>query len=267
MSIAMHLLILRGSALLLALITASAFAEDAAVQKPPATNVGGIDEKDGGTITGIIKFKGEKPTVKQIVEVAGNAYCKQHHEKELPIHETFLTGKNGEDETLQYVLVYVSKGLEGKEFSAPKQSVVLDQVGCIYRPHVISATVGQAVEIKNSDGTLHNVMCTPQNNSPFNIGTSQGDAIKRTFKEAEFKVKLRCVMHPWMMAYVHVLDHPFHAVTQSDGTFTLKGLPPGDYELSVMHELSAIGATPEMMSVKIAAGETKKVEFVYEMKK
>jgi thioredoxin-like negative regulator of GroEL len=56
-------------------------------------------------------------------------------------------------------------------------------------------------------------------------------------------------MHPWMSGYVHVLEHPFFAVTGEDGTFTIKGLPPGEYELTVLHESSIMEPTPATATV------------------
>src|SRR5688572_29137157 len=86
-------------------------------KKVPQQNVGGVaDAKDAGTISGVVLFKGEKPEPKPIAEVAGNAFCKEHHKDKLPVKETFVFGKNGDRDTVQNVLVYVSKGLEGKEF-------------------------------------------------------------------------------------------------------------------------------------------------------
>src|SRR5258708_229317 len=112
-------------------------------------SVGGIQSKDGGTITGIIRFKGAKPEAKPIAEIAGNSFCKQHYEGgELPRHEEFVFGRNGNDDTLENVLVYVSKGLEGKTFEAPREPVVLDQVGCVYTPNVVAVMVGETLEVR-----------------------------------------------------------------------------------------------------------------------
>ena len=69
-----------------------------------------------------------------------------------------------------------------------------------------------------------------------------------------------------MSAYIHVLDNPFFAVTQTDGTFTLKGLPPGEYEISVLHETSLFDPTPATAKVKIEGNETKKIDFTYQPK-
>src|SRR6185295_6171967 len=90
----------------------------------------------------------------------------------------------------------------------------------------------------------------------------KGATIEKVFQNAEFKADFRCFMHPWMVAYVHVMDHPFYAVTGPDGAFTLKGLPPGEYEITTLHESSRFEASGPV-SVKVAAGESKKVEFTY----
>jgi plastocyanin len=232
--------------------------------KPATPNVGGVKAQGTGTVTGIVRFKGEKPEAKPIAEVAGNGYCKQCYPDALPRHDDFVFGKNGADDTLVNVLVYVSKGLEDKTFDVPREPVLLDQSGCMYAPHVVAVMVGQTLEIRNSDATLHNVMSTPRNNAPFNFGMPGKDqVIKKVFKQPELKMNLRCFMHPWMSSYVHVLEHPFFAVTQADGTFTIQGLPPGEYEISVLHEAARFEATPTTVAVTVGAGETRTIEFGY----
>jgi hypothetical protein len=101
-------------------------------------------------------------------------------------------------------------------------------------------------------------------NKAFNEGMSvKGAVIEKVFQNPEFKADFRCFMHPWMVAYVHVMEHPFYAVTGADGTFTLKGLPPGEYEIAAMHESSRFEVAPERVAVSVKAGETKSIEFVY----
>ncbi|HEV2293423.1 MAG TPA: carboxypeptidase regulatory-like domain-containing protein [Tepidisphaeraceae bacterium] len=246
-------------------------AEEPAREVPPQ-DIGGIaDAKDAGAISGVVLFKGEKPEQKPIAEIAGNAFCKEHHKDKLPVKDTFLFGKNTEknQETLQNVLVYVSKGLEGQEFEPPPRKVVLDQVGCMYTPHVVAVMVGQPLEVRNSDATLHNVMSTPRDNAAFNFGMAvKGETRKLEFKYPEMKMNTKCFMHPWMSGYIHVLEHPFFAVTGEDGTFKIEGLPPGEYEISVLHESSLVQPTTATATITVAAGETKKnVEFTYEVKK
>jgi len=222
------------------------------------------EAKDVATVSGVVKFKGPKPERKPNEALLSQAFCKEACAGKAPLEDKWVFGKNGDDDTFANVLVYVSKGLEGKTFEPPKEPVILDQVGCVYTPHVVALMVGQTLEIRNSDATLHNVMCNPFKNKPFNEGMPvKGGKIEKVFAKPEFKVDLRCVLHPWMLAYAHVLDHPFFAVTKEDGSFTIKGLPPGDYELSVKHEASRFAAESATMTVKVGAGESKKVEFVY----
>ena len=239
---------------------------DGGPKRLASVNSGGVDDKAGGTVTGVVKFKGARPEPKPIAEIAGNSFCKQCYAGgEMPRQETIVLGKNGDDDTLQNVLVYVSKGLEGKTFDPPKEPAVLDQAGCVYTPHVVAVMAGQTLEIRNSDATLHNVMSSPRVNPPFNFGMPVKDQKnERVFKGAEFKMNLKCFMHPWMSSYVHVLEHPFFAVTGEDGTFTIKGLPPGEYELTVLHEASQLEPTPATVTVKLEAGGTSEVEFSYQ---
>jgi plastocyanin len=250
----------------LALPTVAQEKPDANVKRLAPVNVGGVDDKAGGTVTGVVRFKGTKPEPKPITDVAGNSFCKNCYKGgDLPQRDNVVFGKNGPDDTLQNVLVFVSKGLEGKKFDPPKEKVVLDQVGCVYTPHVVAVMAGQTLEIRNSDATLHNVMSAPRNNPAFNFGMPVKDQkVEKVFKEPEMKMNLKCFMHPWMSSYVHVLDHPFFAVTGPDGTFTIHGLPPGEYELTVLHETSLFEPTPATAAVKVGGGETKHVDFTYQ---
>jgi plastocyanin len=247
-----------------ALLSAALAFSDEGPRKLPPQNIGGIDAPSSATITGVIRFSGAKPEPKPIEEVLGNAYCKQHYPDGPPLREDLVFGKIGSDDTLENVLVYVSKGLEGMKLDPPTDHVVLDQAGCVYTPHVVAVMVGQTLEIRNSDATLHNVMTMPRENPPFNIGMPvQGGKLERTFAKPEFKMNFKCFMHPWMSAYVHVLPHPFFAVSGADGRFTIKGLPPGEYEISVLHETSMFEATPASATVKLAAGQSKPLDFTF----
>ena len=250
------------ASVVLAAVLLSPLAAEDGEKKAPA-NVGGVDEP-GATITGIVKFKGPQPVRKPLDNILGNAYCSEACKSKAPLDEKWVFGKNGDDDTFVNVLVYVSKGLQGK-FAPPKEPKVLDQVGCVYTPHVVAVMAGQTLEIRNSDATLHNVMSAPRNNPAFNFGMPVKDQkVEKVFKEPETKMNLKCFMHPWMSSYVHVLEHPFFAVTGADGTFTIRGLPPGEYELSVLHETSLFEPTPATAKVTATAGGKATADFTYQ---
>lgn len=224
----------------------------------PVLNVGGTNNP-GGTVKGAVKFEGRQAKRKRI-KMDADTFCKGCHANEPALMERYIFGEN---DTLQNVFVYVSKGLDGKSFSTPTEKSIIDQRGCVYIPHVSGVMVDQTIEIHNSDMTLHNVKMTSDNNDTFNQGMVQGVALTKTLSSPEMGVRFKCDVHPWMSAYVHVLSHPFFAVTQADGTFTIKGLPPGDYELSVWHEFDKFAPVEKTIKVSVAEGETKEVTFTY----
>jgi hypothetical protein len=152
------------------------------------------------------------------------------------------------DGTLKNVFIYVKQGLEGKTFETSKEKVVLDQQGCRYTPHVFGLGINQALEIRNSDSTLHNVHARPKESKPFNLGMPiKGMKLDRKFDKPEVMVKFKCDVHPWMTAYAGVLDHPFYAVSGDSGTFEIKDLPPGKYTLEAWHE--KLGTQTQEVSV------------------
>jgi len=156
--------------------------------------------------------------------------------------------------------------LENKDFPVPSEPAVLDQNGCIYTPHLMGVMVGQELHVLNSDKTNHNVHSYVGRKSVENNASGPGSTIRWKYKRA-MKLKVKCDVHSWMTGYVHVVEHPFFAVTQDDGTFELRGLPPGEYEVSVWHEYRRYKPDNEKLTLIVAEGETKKIEFTYKPQK
>jgi plastocyanin len=134
--------------------------------------------------------------------------------------------------------VYVKKGAEGKKPTEAPAQAVINQVGCHYEPHVLGIVVGQELLIKNSDDLLHNIHALPFSNKEFNFGQpTKGLEEKKTFTTQEVMVKVKCDVHPWMSAWIGVVDHGFYAVTGADGKYAIPGgLPDGKYTVEVWHE-------------------------------
>ncbi|HEY6191559.1 MAG TPA: carboxypeptidase regulatory-like domain-containing protein [Bacteroidota bacterium] len=211
---------------------------------------------DAGTIVGKVNFKGTKPPVTMITMGADQKCLKMHEGKQVPSEKTVVNSNN----TLQWSFVYVKKGLEGKKFPVAKDKKSIDQRGCTYHPHVFGMMANQPLEIVNSDATLHNIHALPKNSTPFNMAQpKQGMKNVKTFATSEVMVKVKCDVHSWMAAYVGVLDHPFYSVTDDKGSFEIKGLPAGDYEVEAWHEVYGT----QTMKVTVGASDTKTVDFTF----
>jgi len=160
------------------------------------------------------------------------------------------------------VFVYVKDGLGNYVFDTPTETAKIDQKECRYHPHVFGMRVGQPLEIMNSDPTLHNIHALPKGNSEFNTGQPiQGMKTTHTFDKPEIMVPFKCDVHGWMNAYVGVLPHPYFAVTDKDGKFELKTLPPGTYTLEAWHE--KLGT--QTANVTLGPKESKDVTFSFKM--
>jgi plastocyanin len=213
-----------------------------------------VDAATAASVTGKVKFEGTSPAPTPI-KLSSDPYCQKANPGLTT--ETEIVGKDG---AVENVFVYVKDGLGNRTFPAPSAPVVLDQKGCHYAPHVLGIQVGQPLQIVNSDDTLHNVHGLPKANKEFNQGQPiQGMKMTHTFSTKEVMVPFKCDVHGWMNAWIGVLDHPYYAVTSADGSFSLKGLPPGTYTIEAWHE--KLGT--QTQTVTVAEKETKDVAFTF----
>lgn len=224
-------------------------------KKAEAPAPAAVDPASEATITGKVSFAGEKPVAKTISMDAVPA-CANQYKGPVKAEDTVVNG-NG---TLKNVFVYVKSGLPARQWAAPKTAVALDQKGCIYSPRVIGIMVGQDLEISNNDPSMHNVHPLPAKNKEWNTSQApKGEKIVKQFDKEEIMVRFKCNVHPWMVAWVGVVSHPFFAVTGEDGSFSLKGLPPGEYTLEAWHE--KLGT--QEIKVTVAAKDSKTADFAF----
>jgi plastocyanin len=207
---------------------------------------------DAATISGLVKFEGGAPKMPPI-PMGADPYCASQHQTPATDEEV-VVGPAGE---LANVIVYVKNAPAGPA-SGP---AVLDQKGCQYHPHVQVVQVGQPLEIKNSDNTLHNVHAMPVVNSAFNEGQPvQGMVSTKKFDKAELTpFRVKCDVHGWMKSWMVVLPHPYHAVSAMNGTFSIANLPPGNYTLVAWHEKYGT----QEQAITVGAKEQKQVNFTF----
>jgi hypothetical protein len=228
---------------------------------PAGASGGGqkVDPSTAGDVRGTVTLTGAAPRNEPIRMNADPVCVKEA--KGPQTQETFVVSSDGK---LANVFVYVKDGLGNYAYDPPPGGAKLDQHGCRYTPHVFGLRVGQPLEIINSDPTLHNIHATPKNNPEFNNGQPiQGMKMTHTFNNPEVMVPFKCDVHGWMNAYVGVVPHPYFAVTKEDGSFELKGLPPGTYTIEAWHE--RLGTMTQ--SVTLAEKGSQEVSFTFDAAK
>lgn len=194
-----------------------------------------------GSIKGTVIFEGEAPERPKINRDA-DPYCNR---VDRLVEDVIVTkGK------LKDVLVRIKNGTAGTH-TAPAKPAVIDQFACMYAPRVIGIVAGQKLQVRNSDGTYHNVHATVDGKLLWNKPMSEGDPdLTLDGPKAGQIANLTCDVHGWMKAYAVVQDHPFFAVTGEDGSFEIKGLTPGTYTLEAWHPNLGM----KSMTVKIGVG-------------
>ena len=217
-----------------------------------------------GTISGVVSYTGTAPEPKKI-DTAADAACtskspnlvtEEWMVKDGKVANTYVYIKEG-------TLTDNSKISAYSTFPNMPSSATLDQNGCHYKPHVLGVVVNEPISITNSDPTTHNIHFTPKNNPDWNQSQPNGAAaLTHKLARAEILVPVKCNQHPWMKSYVAVSKHPFFAVTAEDGSYTIKGVPPGKYTVVAWHEGGANG-TEKTMEVTVPASGAAKADFSF----
>ena len=190
---------------------------------------------------GQVRFAGEPPAGTAI-DMSADAYCRDRHDLTLTDRPVRVGPGGGLADVLVRVIDAPASG------ATPETEALLDQEGCLYTPRSVAVRAGQPLVIRNSDATLHNVRVVPATNPGFNLGQPiQGIQSTRSFEMPEVGIPVRCDIHGWMTASIHVLEHEFFDVTGEDGSFALPTLPAGDYEIEAWH--ATLGTVSGRVSV------------------
>jgi len=218
----------------------------------------------GGEITGTVKLDGAPPHMRGI-DMSKDPYCTNFHKNGPPPRmETVVAGEGG---GLENVVVYVSAGLSAAELAQvpPPPPPVFDQKGCMYTPHVLAMDVDQKYQVVTSDKTTHNIHPLPNpmtGNIPWNESQPPGaPPLVKEWKHEEVAIPVKCNIHPWMHGWFVVVKGPY-ATTDDKGSYTIKGLPPGNYTVTAWQE--EFGTQSE--KVTVSAGKPATADFTYKAK-
>jgi plastocyanin len=200
----------------------------------------------GGTIRGIVKMQGKAPKLAPLKVTKFKEVCRNVPDESLIV---------GPSQGIRYAVVTLEGVSKGKPIE--KESVhELDNVKCRFVPHVVVASVGQFLLLKNSDPILHTAHAYFKDQPHFNVGMYPGRVSRKPLAAAG-TAKVICEVHPWMSAYLVITDHPYYAVTDVYGEYEIGDVPAGTYKLKVWHEKLGLQET----QVEVKAGATSKVDF------
>ena len=201
----------------------------------------GGDVKDGGTISGTVKFKGNAPAPKKLDVGKDKEVCAK-----TPKMDQSLLVKDGNLANAVVMIKDISKGKK-----ADTKAVTLDQNGCEYSPHVLAFVAGTPVEVLNPDGVLHNVHSYSKVNKAFNLAQPKFKKKLEVKVEKPEAFEVKCDVHGWMSGWLVATENPYFAVTDDSGNFKLDNVPAGSYTVEVWHE--KLGKSTQKVTVKAKA--------------
>lgn len=202
-----------------------------------------------GSLTGKVTLLGN-PEPEKLLPL--DPLCGKLHNGAKPTTQFYVISPDG---GLADVFVYITGGLENRNFLPPQDPLILDQVGCLYVPYVAGAMTGQTIEVRNSDPLLHNVHPTPTvvgNQEHNKAHLPKAAPLLFKWNNPEVFLRFKCDVHPWMFAYIGLLPHPYFAVSDANGNYTIPNLPPGTYDIEFYHRKNG----KVTAKVTIGAGST-----------
>ena len=185
-----------------------------------------------GSILGEVKFIGTPPKPMEIKVTSDQTYCGTS----LPDESTLIGPNRG----LKNSVIFIVKASQDLPPSLVEN--VLDNNGCRFAPHVLAMQRGEKLIVKNSDPKLHTIHTSMRQETIFNVPLPfRGLKIDVTEKiQKTGLIEVRCNTHGWMRGYIHVLDHPFFAVSDERGGFAIRNIPAGSYTLKAWHESAGV---------------------------
>ncbi len=210
------------------------------------------------TITGVVRLRGAPPTEKPL---PFDPLCAAVRDRQIPKTRFYLVGAEG---GLADVFVYMRSGFKVTNWALSVPPLFINQQGCEYVPYVAGTQTGQSIWVRNSDPVLHNVHPTPAvaGNREYNRAhLPKSPDLEFSWSKPELFLRFKCDVHPWMFAYVSVVEHPFFGVTDAAGLLRMPAPPPGRYEIAAVHRK----AGTSVQTIVIEPGKDLAVEFTLDV--
>ena len=210
------------------------------------------------TITGVVRLRSTPPAEKPLPI---DPLCSAVRDRQIPQTRFYLVGV---DAGLADVFVYIRSGFTLTNWALSVPALFLNQQGCEYQPYVSGTQTGQKIWVRNSDPVLHNVHPTPAvtGNREYNRAHLPNNPdLEFSWSKPELFLRFKCDVHPWMFAYISVVEHPFFGVTDTNGLLRMLAPPPGRYEIAAVHRK----AGTSVQTIVVEPGKDLAVEFTLEV--
>ncbi len=197
-----------------------------------------------GTIAGVVRFTGVVPPPKRHTTAEGTVL----------VHRDLVVSPKTKG--LRDVAVVVETAPAQPKLRKAEPAYV-DQREMVFVPRVVMVQHGRAVRFDNSDSFNHSVMAvsTLEANT-FNVFVAPGKPFETVFVPQRHAIAVGCSLHAWMRAWVFVVPHPWFALSDAEGRFTLRGVPPGRHVLWLRHPDAGLS---ERVTVQVRAGQISRV--------
>ena len=122
----------------------------------------------------------------------------------------------------------------GGDMPAQTDVPFMDQVQQTFTPPVLLVRTGQPTEFRNNDDVLHNVRVREDETKlpAFNVAIPTGEKYVFSFPRDGF-YDVGCDIHPGMFAQIVSTSSPYATIADTEGHFTIDGIPPGAYQAVV----------------------------------
>jgi Carboxypeptidase regulatory-like domain len=208
----------------------------------PAAAYESVQVTEGGTINGKVVYQGDVG-IRKIIPTKDAETCGGIREEPLIVV--------GSDKAVQGAVVYLKDIQKGKGLAKPPKNPEINNLNCQFEPHVQAIPVGSIVVV-NSDPVMHNTHGFLGKQTVFNQAMpTRGMRIEKPIRKAGM-MRIECDVHGWMLAWVYAAEHPYHAVTRKDGTFSIPDVPPGSYTLVAWQEAADLTEVPVTVKAKEA---------------
>ena len=110
--------------------------------------------------------------------------------------------------------------------------------GCRFEPRITVLRTKQQLVLVNDDDVPHNMLANLALNDPFNMILSRHDSSKapQLSRSERLPCEISCSIHSWMRGRLILKDHPYVAVTDAEGKFSIAQLPTGEWSFVFWHE-------------------------------